>query len=74
MAIGVAVLFAVGCGDGGSGTGGDDQPPMIDAPGTQPDAAVPAGFTRLVGNTWSLTPGQLDTSVSLNPWRIRGEA
>lgn len=60
MAIGIAVFFAIGCGDGGSGTGGDDQP-EIDAPGTQADAAVPDGFTRLIGGAWSLTPGQLDT-------------
>ncbi len=60
MAIGVAVLFAIGCG-GGEGGGGDDAPPVIDAPGSQADAAVPANFTKLVSRPWSLTPGQLDT-------------
>ncbi|MBA3456371.1 MAG: hypothetical protein H0T42_24945 [Deltaproteobacteria bacterium] len=60
MAI-VAVLFAIGCGGGGAG-GGDDAPPMIDAPGSQPDAFVPpTGFTKLIGGTWSLGAGQLDT-------------
>ncbi len=61
MAIGVAVFFAIsGCGDdGGSGTA--DAPKAIDAPGTQPDAFVPDGYTRIIGGSWSLTPGQLDT-------------
>lgn len=61
MAIGIAVVFAIGCG-GGEGGGGDDTPPMIDAPGTMADAPpTPAGYTRLVGRTWSLAGGQLDT-------------
>jgi hypothetical protein len=61
MAIGIAALFAIGCGDGGE-SGGTDAPPMIDAPGTQPDAYVPpTGFTKLIGGSWSLAPGQLDT-------------
>lgn len=59
MAIGVAVFFAIGC--GGGGEGGDDAPPMIDAPGTQADASIPEGYTRIIGGSWSLTPGQLDT-------------
>jgi hypothetical protein len=62
MAIGVAVFFAIsGCGDDGGGSGTVDAPKAIDAPGTQPDAFVPDGFTRLIGGAWSLTPGQLDT-------------
>jgi len=61
MAIGFAVLFAIGCG-GGEGGGGADAPKAIDAPGTQPDAFVPpAGYTRLVGRTWTLPAGALDT-------------
>ncbi len=61
MAIGVAVFFAIGCG-GGEGNGGDDAPPVIDAPGSMPDApAIPAGYSKLVGGTWTLTAGQLDT-------------
>jgi hypothetical protein len=62
-ALGAAVvLFAIGCGnDGGMNTG--DDAPVIDAPvGGEPDAATPpSGFTRLIGRTWSLNAGQLDT-------------
>jgi len=62
MAIGLAALFAIGCGGGeGGGGGGADAPKAIDAPGTQPDAAVPADFTRLIGGSWSLAAGQADT-------------
>jgi hypothetical protein len=57
----VVVLFATGCGnDGGMNTGADA--PVIDAPIGSPDAFVPpADYTRLIGRTWSLAGGQLDT-------------
>ena len=62
MAIGVAVLCAIGCGGDEGGGGGADAPKAIDAPGTQPDAFVPpADYTKLIGGSWSLAAGQLDT-------------
>ena len=49
------------CGNGGTNTPGDDDP-GIDAPDNPPDAPpLPEGFVRLIGRTWDLTPGQLDT-------------
>jgi hypothetical protein len=59
----VALLVACGKVNGNSGDDGtgDDQP-AIDAPTTLPDSPPPPpGYTRLIGRTWSLTPGQLDT-------------
>ena len=55
------VHVATGCG-GGSATPGDDAP-VIDAPSVTPIDAppVPEGFTRLIGRTWDLQAGQLDT-------------
>ncbi|HEU0035836.1 MAG TPA: hypothetical protein VFQ53_34725 [Kofleriaceae bacterium] len=50
------------CGGGGNGTPGDDQPPIDSPDNPTPDAPpVPPGYTRLIGRTWSLQPGQLDT-------------
>ncbi|HVV84521.1 MAG TPA: hypothetical protein VHE35_15740 [Kofleriaceae bacterium] len=59
-----AATFALwlGCGggdDGGSSTGPDASVNDVDAPGA--DAAIPPGFTRLIGRTWSLPAGQADT-------------
>lgn len=56
----VLSLLCFGCGNGagGGGGGGDDQP-MIDGGGT-PDVAVPAGYTRLIGRSWTLSAGQTD--------------
>ncbi len=54
-------VFAVGCGSDGSSNSGDDGPP-IDAPAGTPDAPpLPAGYTKLVGRTWSLPAGATDT-------------
>jgi hypothetical protein len=57
----LALVFLIACG-GGGGTNndiqGDDGPPVDAAP----DAFVPpAGFTRLIGRSWSLQPGATDT-------------
>jgi hypothetical protein len=60
----LTVIMAVGCGGSGGGNGDDggDDAPIIDAPPTIPDSPpIPEGFTRLIGRTWSLAPGQLDT-------------
>ncbi|MEZ4402188.1 MAG: hypothetical protein R3B06_19330 [Kofleriaceae bacterium] len=57
----LAALAAAACGsDGGGGGGGDIDaaPDVVDA---AVDAAVPQGFTRLVGRSWSLPPGASDT-------------
>lgn len=51
----VLSLLVIGCGDGGSS--GDP----VDASTGSPDAAVPPGYTRLVGRTWSMPAGQADT-------------
>ena len=53
-------VFVMGCGSDGGNNSGDDTP--IDAPTGMPDAPpLPPGYTRLVGRTWSLTPGASDT-------------
>ncbi len=51
----------IGCGGGDSGDGDpgpDASPGPIDA---AVDAPIPAGYTRLIGRTWSLAAGQADT-------------
>jgi Copper type II ascorbate-dependent monooxygenase, C-terminal domain len=54
-------LAVAGCGsDGGSSTDIDAAANTIDAGGGI-DAALPAGYTRLIGRTWSLPGGQPDT-------------
>ncbi len=55
------ILFAMACGGGGvNSDGGDDAPPAADA--SMPDAfEPPAGFTRLIGRTWTLPAGATDT-------------
>lgn len=56
------LFFVAACGGGGGGNNmmGDDAPPA-DA---SPDAYdPPAGYTRLIGGTWTLNPGQRDTYV-----------
>jgi hypothetical protein len=53
----VAVLGCGGGGGSGGGAGGDDD----GTGGGGADAAPPAGYTRLIGRTWSLAPGQPDT-------------
>ncbi len=53
-------VFVMGCGSDGASNTGDDTP--IDAPAGPPDAPpLPAGYTRLVGRTWSLPAGATDT-------------
>lgn len=61
----LALVLVAACG-GGGGTNndmmGDDVPPIdaaIDAPPFMP----PAGFTKLIGGTWNMAPGQKDTYV-----------
>lgn len=58
--IALATLFSIaaaaGCGGDGPSNPGDP-----DAAGPPIDAEVPAGYTRLVGRTWSLAAGQSDT-------------
>jgi Copper type II ascorbate-dependent monooxygenase, C-terminal domain len=66
-----ALASLVACGsDAKPGVGGDDQPAIDGAPGTDgangSDAGAdpfvaPAGFTRLLGGTWSLAAGETDT-------------
>src|SRR6476659_10080903 len=60
----IFLLMAVAaCGTGGSsGDDVDAGPGTADAPtsGT-PDGGPPAGYTKLIGRSWSLTPGQIDT-------------
>lgn len=58
-AILASFVFAIGCGGTNPGGGGDDTP--IDAPSGNPDAYVPpAGYTKLIGRTWNLQPGDTD--------------
>ncbi|MBA3464270.1 MAG: hypothetical protein H0T46_30235, partial [Deltaproteobacteria bacterium] len=53
----VLSLLVLGCGDGGSSSGDP-----IDAPAGTPDGpAIPAGYTKLIGRTWSMPAGQADT-------------
>jgi len=57
------MLFAIGCGgtDPGAGGGGDDQQTPMDAPSANADAYVPPdGYTKLIGRSWTLQPGQTD--------------
>ncbi|MCW5804261.1 MAG: hypothetical protein KIT31_17950 [Deltaproteobacteria bacterium] len=59
----LAVLLGVfiGCGGGGGNNDVPDSSPPGDG-NTTPDAPpIPEGFTRLIGRTWTLNPGQLDT-------------
>lgn len=54
----VPLALVAGCGGGSSG---DDDDVVIDA-GADIDAPpLPPGYTRLIGRTWTLNPGQLDT-------------
>lgn len=61
----LALVLVAACGGGGGMNNdmmGDDVPPVdaaIDAPPFEP----PAGYTRLIGGTWNLNPGQKDTYV-----------
>ncbi len=50
----LAIVAAVGCGEGGAGDD-DVDAAGIDAP------PIPEGYSRLIGRTWSLQPGQTDT-------------
>lgn len=55
------LLAAAACGTGGSSGDVDAANGSADAaPGT-PDAGAPPGFTKLIGRTWTLTAGQMDT-------------
>jgi hypothetical protein len=55
----LAFALTIGCGKDPAG-GGDDQP-VIDAPSGMADAYVPpAGYTKLIGRTWTLQPGATD--------------
>jgi Copper type II ascorbate-dependent monooxygenase, C-terminal domain len=57
----IFLLVAVAaCGTGGS-SGDDADAGTADASTTTPDGGPPAGFTKLIGRTWSLTAGQTDT-------------
>lgn len=52
-------LLLGACGDDGGGNPGDpDADPGVDA---GIDAPIPDGYTRLIGRSWSLQPGQNDT-------------
>jgi hypothetical protein len=53
---------AAACGTGGSNPDEPDAAPA-DAATTNPDAAngPPAGYTKLIGRSWSINPGQNDT-------------
>jgi hypothetical protein len=57
----LGITATAACGGGNNTPPGDDDPidapdnPVVDAP------PIPDGFTRLIGRTWSLQPGQLDT-------------
>src|SRR5262245_16482495 len=57
----LGLMLVAACGTGGTNGDVDANPSDIDA--GNPDAAgPPAGFdTKLIGRTWSLTPGQHDT-------------
>ena len=56
-----AIILAFGCGGTEPGIGGDDTSMPIDAPSGMADAYVPpTGYTKLIGRTWSLQPGQTD--------------
>ncbi|MEO8701378.1 MAG: hypothetical protein ABI867_15130 [Kofleriaceae bacterium] len=58
----VVSLSILGCGGGGGNNGDDDDDTPIDASNPIPDAPpIPEGFTRLIGRTWTLAGGQLDT-------------
>lgn len=60
-AILASLVFAVGCGGTNPGGGGDDDPTPMDAPGGNADAYVPpAGYTRLIGRTWTAPAGASD--------------
>ncbi|HEU4612475.1 MAG TPA: hypothetical protein VFS15_10375, partial [Kofleriaceae bacterium] len=57
-----ALVLAFGCGGTNPGGGGDDD--MMtpsDAPSGMDDAYVPpSGYTKLIGRTWTLQPGDTD--------------
>src|SRR5690348_10451087 len=56
----LAFLFAIGCG-GTNPMSGDDMQPPQDAPDQMADAFIPpAGYTKLIGRTWTLAAGQTD--------------
>ena len=60
-AILASFVFAIGCGGTNPGGGGDDTQTPIDAPSGNPDAYVPpAGYTKLIGRTWTAAPGSND--------------
>jgi len=61
MLIGLLAIAAVGCGGGDSGGGDDDDGPPTDGMGTPDAPPIPPGYTRLIGRTWTLQPGSLDT-------------
>lgn len=55
----VAIAFALGCGGTEPGMTGDDTP--MDAPSSMGDAYVPpSGYTKLIGRSWTLQPGDTD--------------
>lgn len=54
-----ALLLLGACGDDGGGTTPGDPDAGVDAPNV--DAPIPTGYTRLIGRSWSLQPGQNDT-------------
>lgn len=57
----VIAMILAGCGGGGMENPGDDDAPP-DAAEVPPDSPPPPdGYTRLLGRTWSLAAGQLDT-------------
>ena len=58
----VSVVLLAGCGKSFDDTPATDGGGGGDAPGVTPDAFVPpAGFTRLIGRTWTLPAGATDT-------------
>ncbi len=55
-----ATIFATACGGGDPATADAGGPGDVDAAGAA-DAAIPEGWTQLIGRTWSLPAGQPDT-------------
>lgn len=54
-------VFVLGCGSSGGSNSGDDTPIDAAVNGTPDAPPLPAGYTRLVGRTWSLPAGATDT-------------